>query len=90
MGYGHFPFSVWFCLRLPCPFPDPVAFAVDDDFGAVVQQPVEDGRGGHGVAVEDGCPLLRRDVGGDDGRAFLVALRAHLKSSWEPRSSSGR
>ena len=40
---------------------------------------VDDGGGGHGVAVEDGAPFLRLGVGGDDGRAFLVAFRAHLE-----------
>jgi hypothetical protein len=40
----------------------------------VVDEPVDEGGGDHGVA-EDFAPLLERAVGGDDDRAAFVAAR---------------
>src|SRR6266545_7504413 len=49
-----------------------VALALEGDHGRVVDEPVDQGGGDHGVA-EDLAPLLEAAVGGDDDRAALVA-----------------
>ena len=50
-----------------------VAWAFDHGNLTMVEEPVEDGGGDGGVAVEDGGPLLEGFVGGQhDGTAFVA------------------
>ena len=56
----------------------PVAFAVDVEDDAAVEQPVEHGGGDHGV-VEDLSPGPDPEVGGQHGGAFEVALGDDLE-----------
>ena len=55
-----------------------VAWAVDADHGGAVQEPVEH-RGGDGGVAEGCCPVSDSDVGGQDCRAFEVALVDYLE-----------
>src|SRR5204862_7556673 len=52
----------------------PVALAFERDHGCVVDEPVDQGGGDHGVA-EDLAPLLEAAVAGDGDRAAFVAAR---------------
>ena len=54
--------------------PEPVALATDVQHVAVVQEPVQDGRGDHGVAQQF-APLGEALVGGQNDAAPLVAGR---------------
>ena len=56
-----------------------IALALDDDRLGVMQKPVEECRGERGIVVEDLRPVLEHPVGGDDGRAVLVAQADDLK-----------
>ena len=58
--------------RYPALLAQPVAVAADGDHVAVVQQPVQDGGGHHGVA-EHRAPFADRAVGGHQHAAALVA-----------------
>ncbi len=50
-----------------------IAMALDVDYPRVMKAPVQDGRGDHGVA-EKLMPVDEALVGGQDGRALLVAV----------------
>jgi len=58
--------------------PESVAVALDVDDLAVVQQPVEDGGGDHGIP-EELLPVGEAFVGGDDRGASLVAVGDELE-----------
>src|SRR5205809_6141898 len=55
-----------------------VAGAADGDDVAVVQQPVQDGRGQH-VVAEHAAPLAERLVAGQQDRAALIAAGDQLE-----------
>ena len=55
-------------------FAQAVAFAFEGDHGCVVDEPVDQGGGDHGVA-EVLAPLFEAAVTGDDDRAAFVAAR---------------
>ena len=57
---------------------EPVAVAVHLEDVDVVGQPVEQ-RAGQALGAEHGCPLVERQVAGDDGGAALVSLGEHLE-----------
>ena len=61
----------------------PLAGAVELDEPAVVDQPVDDGRG-ELVVAEHGAPLAELDVRGHDHAPLLVAVAHHLEE--QPRS----
>ena len=52
--------------------------ALDVDHPAVVQEPVEDGRGDHRVS-EELLPVTKALVRGDDGRTPFVAVGDELE-----------
>ena len=56
------------------PLPEAVALAFQGDHVGVVDEPVDQCGGDHGVA-EDLAPRLEAAVGGDDDRAAFVAAR---------------
>src|SRR5215204_4154674 len=56
------------------PLAEAVAFALERDDVGVVDEPVDEGGGDHGVA-EDLAPGLKAAVAGDDDRAAFVAAR---------------
>ena len=88
--------------RVGCPV-EPVAVAVHLQDMDVVGQPVEQ-RTSQPLGGEHAGPLVKRQVGGDDGRAGLVALAEHLEQQfgtglrqwkeaahpWRRRDASGR
>ena len=45
----------------------------------MVKEAIEDGRGDGAIAVEDGGPLFKGFVGGDDERTAFVALADDLE-----------
>jgi hypothetical protein len=53
-------------------FAQPVALAFERDHGGVVDEPVDEGGGDHGVA-EDFAPGFESAVAGDNDRAAFVA-----------------
>jgi hypothetical protein len=60
------------------PLAESVALALERDHGGVVDEPVDQRGGDHGVA-EDLAPLLEAAVRGDDDRAAFVAARDERK-----------
>ena len=59
-------------------FFETITVPLDVDHPAVVEEPIEDGRGDHGVAKEL-LPVGEALVGGDDRRALLIAIRDELE-----------
>ena len=72
----HSTASSWRCSdadRHEVPvLPHPVAVAADVDDVAVVQQPLDEGRG-HDLVAEHGAPFLEALVGGEHGGGTFVA-----------------
>ena len=60
--------------------PEPVALATDVQQVAVMQQPVQDGRGDDGVA-EKLTPLAEALVGGQDDAAPLIPADTRVKKA---------
>lgn len=56
----------------------PIAVAADGDDVAVVEEPVEDGGGGHWIA-ENRAPFAHGAVAGDEQAVALVAARDELE-----------
>ena len=58
---------------------EPEASAIHVEQMGFVEQAVQDGRGGHLIVREDGCPFLDRAVAGDDRAALHVPGRDEQK-----------
>ena len=59
-----------------------IHISLDDEGFGVMEETVEESGGHGGVAGEDVGPVLKGDVGGDDGRAAFVAFADDLEEEF--------
>jgi hypothetical protein len=76
-------------LRFEFPLPT-ITFPFNDDGLGVVQQPIEQRCGQGAVVVTNLGPVLKRSVGGDQGRALLIAHTDHLEEHVRPALINGK
>ena len=66
-------------LLRTAPFPHPIALAFGGNHRGVMRQSIQQCRGEFFIAGEHRDPFREREIGGDDGRAPLVALADEIE-----------